>query len=82
LWISFFVIALFAELSVIPAQTAAVAEVVTAISNLENDALEADLAGDPAFYQKVLADDWTRGDSDGTFYTQADLETNGRHKEL
>jgi hypothetical protein len=27
------------------------AEVVTAISNLENDAVKADLAGDPAFYE-------------------------------
>ena len=49
------------------------ADVVTAISNLENDGVKADLAGDPAFYQKVLAEDWTRGDSDGTYYTKADL---------
>jgi hypothetical protein len=40
---------------------------------LENDAVKADLAGDTAFYQRVLAEDWTRGDSDGTFYTKADL---------
>jgi hypothetical protein len=40
---------------------------------LENDAVKADLAGDPAFYKKVLAEDWTRGDSDGTFYTKAEL---------
>lgn len=73
LWISLFVIALFAGLSVTRAQTGANAEVVTAISNLENDAVEADLASDPAFYQKVLAEDWTRGDSDGTFYTKADV---------
>ena len=31
------------------------------------------LAGDPAFYRKVLAEDWTRGDSDGTYYTKAGL---------
>jgi hypothetical protein len=31
------------------------------------------LAGDPTFYQKVLAEDWTRGDSDGAFYTKAQL---------
>ena len=55
------------------AQTRADADVVTAISNLENDAVKADLAGDPAFYQKVLAEDWTRGDSDGTYYTKAEL---------
>src|SRR5260370_31996763 len=71
LWISLFVIALFAGLSVTQAQTGA--DVVTAISNLENDGVKADLAGDPAFYQKVLAEDWTRGDSDGTYYTKAEL---------
>ena len=73
LWISLFVIALFAGLSVTQAQTGAEADVVAAISNLENDAVKADLAGDPAFYQKVLAEDWTRGDSDGTYYTKAEL---------
>ena len=73
LWISLFVIALFAALSVIQAQTGAKPDVVTAISNLENDGVKADLAGDPVFYQKVLAEDWTRGDSDGTYYTKAEL---------
>jgi hypothetical protein len=73
LWISLFAIALFAGLSVTRAQSGAKPDVVTAISNLENDAVRADLAGDPAFYQKVLAEDWTRGDSDGTFYTKADI---------
>ena len=71
--ISLFVIALFAGLSVTRAQTATQTDVVTAISNLENDAVKADLAGTPAFYQKVLAEDWTRGDSDGTYYTKAQL---------
>jgi hypothetical protein len=55
------------------AQTPAEAEAVAAISRLENEAVKADLAGDPAFYQKVLAEDWTRGDSDGTWYTRADI---------
>jgi hypothetical protein len=73
LWISLFVIALFAGPSATQAQTGAKADVVTAISNLENDGVKADLAGDPDFYQNVLADDWTRGDSDGTCYTKADL---------
>jgi hypothetical protein len=40
---------------------------------LENDAVKADLAGDPVFYQRVLAEDWTRGDSDGTYFTKAVL---------
>ena len=71
--ISLFVIALFAGLSVTQAQTGAKADVVETISNLENDAVKADLAGTPAFYQRVLAEDWTRGDSDGTYYTKAQL---------
>jgi hypothetical protein len=72
-WISLFVIALLTVLSVTQAQTGAKADVVTAISNLENDGVKADLAGDPAFYGEVLAEDWTRGDSDGTYYTKAQL---------
>ena len=73
LLISLWVIGLSAGLSVTRAQAGAKADAETAISNLENDAVKADLAGDPAFYQKVLAEDWTRGDSDGTYYTKAEL---------
>ncbi|HYY27112.1 MAG TPA: nuclear transport factor 2 family protein [Chthoniobacterales bacterium] len=73
LGISLLVIALFAGLRVTRAQTGSLANVVTAISDLENGAVKADLAGDPAFYEKVLAEDWTRGDSDGTYYTKAEL---------
>jgi hypothetical protein len=73
LWISLLAIALFARRSVARAQTTANADVVTAISNLENDAVKADLAGDPDFYQKVLTEDWTRGDSDGSYFTKAVL---------
>ena len=73
LWISLFGIALFAGLSVTRAQTRTQTDIVTTISNLENDAVKADLAGDADFYQKALAEDWTRGDSDGTYYTKAEL---------
>ena len=73
LWISLFVIALFAGLGVTRAQTRTNADAVATITNLENDAVKADLAGDTAFYQKALAEDWTRGDSDGTFYTKAEV---------
>src|SRR5712671_4316469 len=65
--ISVFVIALFAGLSVTLAQAGPTADVVTIISNLENDAVKAD------FYRKVLSEDWTRGDSDGTYFTKAVL---------
>ena len=71
--ISVFVITLFAGLSVTLAQAGPTADVVTIISNLENDAVKADLADNPDFYQKVLSEDWTRGDSDGTYFTKAVL---------
>ena len=81
LWISLFVIALFAGLGVTQAQTGTKADAVATITNLENDGVKADLAGDTAFYQKVLAEDWTRGDSDGTFYTKAEvMKAYGRRK--
>src|ERR1700736_4459998 len=64
---------LFAGLGVTQAQTGTNADAVATITNLENDAVKADLAGDTAFYQKALAEDWTRGDSDGTFYTKAEV---------
>ena len=73
LWISLLVMPLFARLSVTQAQTAAKTDALTVVFNLENDAVKADLAGDSGFYQTTLAEDWTRGDSDGTFYTKADL---------
>ena len=63
LWISLLVIALFAGLGATRAQTGTKADVVATITNLENDGVKADLAGDTAFYQKALAEDWTRGDS-------------------
>jgi hypothetical protein len=72
-WISACVVALLAEPGVTQAQTRADADVVAVISNLENDAVKADLAGNAAFYQKFLAEEWTRGDSDGTFYTKTQI---------
>ena len=73
LWISLFVVALFAGHGVTRAQTETNADVVTAITSLENEAVRADLAGNADFYRKLLAEDWTRGDSDGTFYTKTDI---------
>jgi hypothetical protein len=73
LWITLFVLPLFVAPSLTQAQTVGNADVVTAISNLENGAVKADLAGDASFYRTILAEDWTRGDSDGTFYTKAEL---------
>jgi hypothetical protein len=73
LWISIFAIALLAGLGMMRAQTGADADAVAAVSKLENDAVKADLANDKAFYQKVLAEDWTGADSDGVWYTKAEM---------
>jgi len=42
-------------------------DVVATITQIENDAVKADLAADPSFYEKYLADDWTGGTSRGTW---------------
>jgi hypothetical protein len=70
---SAFLIAAFVGQSVAHAQDGTPADAVTAITRLESDAVKADLAGDSAFYKKALAENWTRGDSDGTFYTKAQI---------
>jgi ketosteroid isomerase-like protein len=49
------------------------AAAVAAITKLENDAVQADLANDSAFYEKLLADDWTGGTSRGTWDTKSSL---------
>jgi hypothetical protein len=46
---------------------------VAAITQLENDAVKADLSGDASFYQTYLADDWTGGTSRGTWDTKPSL---------
>jgi hypothetical protein len=68
LCISLFVVALFAGLGVTRAQTGTKADVVATITNSENDGVKADLAGDTAFYQKALVEDWTKQRE--TFRTQ------------
>lgn len=47
--------------------------VVAGITKLENEAVKADLAGDKSFYEMVLAANWMGGDSNGKFYTKAEL---------
>ncbi len=42
-------------------------DAVAAITQMENDAVKADLAADASFYEKNLADDWTGGTSRGTW---------------
>jgi len=42
-------------------------DAVATITQIENDAVKADLAADASFYEKYLADDWTGGTSRGTW---------------
>jgi hypothetical protein len=53
--------------------TAAGDDAVAAVTKLENDAVKADLADDKAFYVKLLASDWTGGDSGGQWFTKASM---------
>jgi len=70
--ISLIGVAMLAALTVTQAQTGGKSDVVAAITKLENDGVKADLANDKTFYEKVLADDWTGGDSGGSWFTKAD----------
>ncbi len=74
-WISLVVTALLTGLAVTWAQTGAKADTVAvaAVTKLENDGVKADLANDKSFTEKVLADDWTGGDSGGTWFTKAEV---------
>jgi hypothetical protein len=49
------------------------ADVVAAITKLENDAVKADLAGDKAWSEKYLADDWMGCDSSGKWFTKPEV---------
>src|ERR1700726_2189922 len=73
IWISLVVVAMLTGLAVTWAQTGAKADAVAAVTKLENDSVKADLANDKAFYEKLLADNWTGGDSGGTWFTKAEV---------
>jgi len=73
LWVSVVALVLLLSSRVSRAQAASDSDIVAAITQMENDAVKADLAGDKTFYEKALAKDWTGGDSDGTFYTKAEM---------
>ena len=59
-------------------------DAVAAITQFENDAVKADLAGDSSFYQKNYADNWTGGFSGGTWNTKesmlADMKDSANNK--
>jgi Domain of unknown function (DUF4440) len=48
-------------------------QAVAAITQLENDAVKADLAQDASFYERYLADGWTGGTSRGTWDTKQSI---------
>ena len=73
LWISLVIVTMLSGLAVTSAQTGAKADGVAAVTKLENDAVKADLANDKTFYEKVLADNWTGGDSGGVWFTKAEM---------
>jgi len=64
------------------AQTGTKADVVATITNLKMMASKPIWPGDTAFYQKALAEDWTRAIAMEPFTQSRTLETSGRHKEL
>src|ERR1039457_4600119 len=49
------------------------AEVVAAITQMENDSVKANLAGDSSFIEKNYADDFTEGFSGGRWETKESL---------
>jgi hypothetical protein len=48
-------------------------DTVAAITKLENDSVKADLAGDRSWTEKFLADDWMGCDSNGKWFTKAEV---------
>jgi hypothetical protein len=65
-----------AGLALIPAtliRAQSSAGTVAAITKLENDSIKADLAGDKAWPEKYLAEDWLACDSSGKWYTKDDM---------
>lgn len=53
--------------------TSSDSQTVAAITQLENDAVKADLAQDASFYDHYLAEDWTGGTSRGTWDTKQSI---------
>jgi len=65
--------ALLAGLAVARAQSGGNADAIAAVTKLENDGVKADLANDKTYFEKVLASDWTGGDSGGTWFTKSEV---------
>ena len=78
------IIVLVALSSIAAAKKQPTTAAVTAITQFENDAVKADLAGDSSFFQKNYADNWTGGFSGGTWNTKesmlADMKDSANNK--
>jgi hypothetical protein len=67
-------VAIFAVLSPLAAaKKPPSTDAVAAITQFENDAVKANLAGDSSFVEKNYADDWTGGFSGGTWTTKQSI---------
>jgi len=67
------IIALVVVAPVYAAKAQTNADIVAAITKIENDAVKADLAGDKSWSEKYLADDFTSCDSSGKWYNKAEV---------
>lgn len=78
------IIVLVALSSIAAAKKQPTTAAVAAITQFENDAVKADLAGDSSFFQKNYADNWTGGFSGGTWNTKesmlADMKDSANNK--
>jgi len=56
------------------------ADIIAAITQMENDSVKADLAGDTSYMEKNYADDFTGGFSGGTWTTKQSILTDAKDK--
>jgi len=80
---SIVLLAVLSPISVAKKQPAA-SDAIAAITQFENNAVKADLAGDSSFFEKGYADNWTGGFSGGTWTTKesmlADMKDSANNK--
>ena len=78
--LSFSTLALLSLLLIIAAKANSDLAAVAAITKIENDTVQADLANDRSFFENLLAEDWTFGDSGGFWLTKAELLKSFAHR--
>ena len=72
-WVGLAAVALAFVAAALVKNARAASDDAAAVMKLENDAIKADLSGDKSFYEKVLASDWTGGDSSGQWFTKPEM---------